>query len=109
MSYAAHENLVAPARQHNQVWRLILGSVVIIAIYVAAQLPYFQVAQTLGGQDWILPIVDGGATTPVHILFLLGSFVFMTLGVVVALLLCHKRGFASLVGGMGHVNVLSGI
>lgn len=95
-AYAPHEALVAPARKHPALWRLVTGSVLIVIVYFALTL---QLMSFLGGlglihssQEFLL------GQSPLGMLALLGSFLFLTLGVVLALRGFQKRGLGSLIG-----------
>ena len=91
---------VAPARRRAQIWRLILGVVVMTAVYLAG-VTVILVAIWLGvgnraWSGWAVEMV--AAVTPVGALLLLASFIGMALAPMVAVRLVHKRSVRSLFG-----------
>jgi uncharacterized protein len=95
--YAAHEVFVAPARACNQVWRLLLGFMVIGVGYVALTQMFFQVVQALLGSGSLQGDLLGGRT-PGAMYLLLFSFAFLAMPVVVVVRLLHRRPVPSLFG-----------
>ncbi len=99
------DNFVAPARQHNQIWRLLLGVVTIAAVYLG----WFMV-MLWGLQLWLgingaiqMATQMGEATSWMGMLLLLPTFGGLALGTIVAAKLIHKRGVATLFGPRGRV------
>lgn len=100
--YPAHEALVAPARKAPQIWRLVMGLVLIAAVYLICNRLIFTLVRQTAGSDadgFFAALANG--TTPLAMLALLGSFGFITLGVAVAAWLAHARGFLSVLGDPG--------
>ena len=101
LAYQAHEMLVAPARNTAQVWRLVLGLVLLAGVYLQCNRILFRMLVTIQGEDafTFFNVVYAGET-PFAMYILLFSFGFMTLGVVVALKVAHKRGVLPLFGNI---------
>lgn len=98
-AYRSHEMLVAPARGTEQLWRLVMGVILIAGVVLLISQFVNQTLVTLLGNSGYASLIgaDGGST-PFAVLYLLTSFGFLTLGVVVALRVAHQRGFAALLG-----------
>ncbi len=92
----AFEAFIAPAQRYPQLWRLILGTVLIGGIYYAVLLTILLPAEITGiiGSDYILD-TRGSMTA----LFL--TFTGAILGVWAAIKLLHKRSFGTLLGPWG--------
>ena len=91
---------IAPARAFAQLWRLVLGLVLIAGVY-------FLWMALMGGLLWLVSGPEGMAPRlqtigqggdPVSLLLLLSTFAGMALGVWAAARLLHKRGWRSLFG-----------
>ncbi|MBV0913320.1 CPBP family intramembrane glutamic endopeptidase [Anianabacter salinae] len=94
---------VAPARAYPQIWRLLVGLLLALAVYLAViaalfVLLFFGLGQADAGY-WIERI--GAANTPTATLLLLGTFLGMALGPVVAARALHKRRAGTLIGPGG--------
>jgi membrane protease YdiL (CAAX protease family) len=98
-AYRSHEVLVSPARDTAQLWRLLMGVILIAGVVLLVSRFITQTLVTLLGSSVYASLIgaDGGST-PVSVLYLLMSFGLLTLGVVVALRVAHQRGFAALLG-----------
>ncbi len=97
-AYIPHEILVGPARARPELWRVVVGCLVIFATAVmlstlASFLTWFIVQP---------PAVETGeraaGQTPLSLLLLLGGFIFLTLGTAVAARLLHNRSLSSILG-----------
>lgn len=93
--YRAHEALVGPARPRGEVWRLILGLILVATGYIALGQYYSRVLGSFLPDD-----MDAGAT-PGGMLLLLFSFGCLSVAVIVVTLVLHGRSFWSLVGPPG--------
>ncbi|TNF64127.1 MAG: CPBP family intramembrane metalloprotease [Rhodobacteraceae bacterium] len=98
-AYAAHEILVGPARARPDLWRTLLGFILIV--FLTFMLGGFADAalSTLAPGRWSQmqdPRLVG--TTPFTMLMLLFGFLFLTVGVAAAVTLLHARGLASVLG-----------
>lgn len=91
---------VQPARARPQIWRLILGLVLIVVIYTMWLV-------LMGGALWLINGSDGferrlaaaaTGSTPGDLILLLGSFAGMALGAFAAARWLHRRSVASLFG-----------
>ena len=100
MQYSAHESFVAPARAFPQLWRLILGLLVVALVYVACFLVILALLTLTSGLDgaqaWLVRM--GQATGPTGTLLLLATFLGMALGPFAAARWLHKRPVISLFG-----------
>ncbi len=94
------ERFVEPARVRPQLWRLILGSVLVFVIYLAGIAVLFGlVFLAVGRADfliWSALIADGA--TPTATLLLMASFVGMGLGPILVARWLHKRSPRTLFG-----------
>jgi membrane protease YdiL (CAAX protease family) len=99
-SYAPLERFVAPARARAEIWRLLLGIVLIVATYLCALFVFSLVLSLAFGThvaNEILARMES-ADTPGSALLLLYSFLAMAAGPMVAARLLHKRSAATLFG-----------
>ncbi|MCC6001914.1 MAG: CPBP family intramembrane metalloprotease [Pararhodobacter sp.] len=96
----AFQSFIAPARAYPQLWRLVLGLMVIGAVY-AGWMGMMGVGLWLAaggeGLEERLEAVARG-DTPWHLILLLATFPGMALGVWVAVRFLHWRGWCSLFG-----------
>lgn len=98
-AYRSHEMLVSPARGTAQIWRLVMGIVLIAGVVLlVSQFVNQTLVTLLGNAGYAALIGADGGSTPISVLYLLTSFGFLTLGVVVALRVAHQRGFAAMFG-----------
>ncbi|MCB2127644.1 MAG: CPBP family intramembrane metalloprotease [Rhodobacteraceae bacterium] len=98
--YAPLEHFVAPARARAEIWRLLLGIVLIVAIYLGALFLFgLGLSRAFGAHvaNEILARMER-ADTPGSALLLLYSFLAMAIGPMVAVRLLHKRSAATLFG-----------
>ncbi len=94
----AFEAFIAPARHYPQIWRILLGIVVVLVVYFGPILLLFIGVGLLYPErvfeiQTMLEVPD----TPQAMFILLSTFFFMGLGAVAAAAV-HRRGLASLVG-----------
>jgi len=96
LGYAAHEALVYRARTHPQLWRLVVGLVVVVGVgYALSSVMYAALLKAFPG-TWMSGLQDG--SNPVAMLVLLGGFGFVIVGVAVAARLLHSRSLSSVTG-----------
>ncbi|MFS4581412.1 lysostaphin resistance A-like protein [Phaeobacter sp. C3_T13_0] len=95
-AYAAHARLVDPARPRSEIWRILLGIFLIGVISYAATHAVLQFLIAVFPGAWIGDLPTG--KSPVAMLVLLGSFVFVTFAVAAVLRLLHQRRLAGLIG-----------
>ena len=97
MTTPAFRRYIAPARKRPQLWRLLLGIGVILAVHVAwlgvLSLALFPLAGFPG-----LDGPEGIGASPAVMVMLLLSFAGLGLGTILAARLLHGRGAASLLG-----------
>lgn len=97
-AYVPHEILVGPARARPELWRILAGTVVILATAIMLSsvlsfvLWFIAQPQTATFED------AGSGQSPLPLILLLGGFVFLTLGTAVAVRLLHNRGLSSVLG-----------
>lgn len=113
--YPAHDGFVAPARDHPQIWRLIVGFLVAILIYVLLTMAVIATAMLLSAPDGFFSEItswDGVGQSPMErelmallsgqrptqVLVILSTFGGMFLGAMAAAKWFHGRSFASLTG-----------
>lgn len=98
-AYAAHDALTAPAQGTAQIWRLIMGLILIAGfVLVASQFINQTLLTFLGPERYDTLVGAGQGSGQASVLFLLLTFGLLTLGVVVALRVAHNRGFPALLG-----------
>ncbi|WP_298840490.1 CPBP family intramembrane glutamic endopeptidase [uncultured Roseobacter sp.] len=97
--YRAHDALIEPVRPTAQLWRLVIGLILVAGVYLLCNQMFFQFLGTVLGPGAVgfFTSLNGG-TSPVSMLILLGTFGFMTLGVAVAVRVAHNRGITSVFG-----------
>ncbi|MFW8633443.1 CPBP family intramembrane glutamic endopeptidase [Cribrihabitans pelagius] len=95
-SYRAHEALVSAARERPQLWRLMLGLLLVALISFGLTVVLQAAVTELFPGPWLDGLADG--SNPAAMLVLLGSFGFLALGVAAAARLLHRRSFASVTG-----------
>ena len=95
-AYAPHEHLVAEARPYPEIWRLLVGLVVVTAVVLALNAALFIVVASLGPPQWVAEFLIGA--TPVSLLVVLSSFAFTTLGVALAAWQLQHRTLRSIIG-----------
>lgn len=98
-AYRPHEQLLSPARETAQIWRLIMGLIIASGVYLICNQTMFRTLYTWQGKNapaFSETLIAG--STPLAMCILLASFGFMTLGVAIALRVVHKRGFADIFG-----------
>lgn len=101
MAYPNHARFVAPARAYPQVWRLLVGLLLALVVYVLVVLMLFTMAWALSGAEG-----DGLAwaqrqlnpNDPNALLLLLSTFTGMALGAMTAARVMHRRPAATLFG-----------
>ncbi|MFK7745686.1 MAG: lysostaphin resistance A-like protein [Roseobacter sp.] len=100
--YTPHQALVAPARDKAQVWRLVMGVVLVAGVFLVASQFLHQTLLTLLGPGGYAALTGAdGRVTQMSVIFLLLSFGLLTLGVAVALRVVHARGFSEIIGDFG--------
>lgn len=94
------DRFVAPARAHPEVWKLGLGIVVTVVVYILWCLALFGIAWILLGEQGtytLLAEIERG-NTRLSVLVILATFVGMAAGPMVAARLVHKRSVRTLFG-----------
>ncbi len=100
MQYTAHQAFIAPARARPQIWRLLLGVLLVMAVYLAGFVVLLGILTLTSGwdgaQNWMRLMATG--STPTGSLLLLASFLGMALGPFLAARLLHRRRIGTLFG-----------
>ncbi len=100
MQYLAHETYIAPARIKPDLWRLLLGILIVALVYaVGVGLVFggvFVVAGPENAERWMVEMVE--ATGPTGTLLLLATFIGMAVGPMLAVILFHGRRIRTLFG-----------
>ena len=92
------EEFIAPARHYPEFWRIIVGLLAALAVYLLPVMAIFAAATAMFPQQVGAFIENPDSIdTPEQMLFLLATFLFMALGAVAAAGV-HRRGLASLIG-----------
>ena len=98
-AYRAHETLVAPARPKGQIWRLVIGVILIAGVFLLANQFLHQTLFTLLGSESYGALTGrDGRSSQLSVVFLLLSFGLLTVAVVVALKVAHNRGITAVFG-----------
>lgn len=100
MPYEAHAAFIAPARGRAQIWRLMVGLVLIAVILLGLTALYQSAVLSLGGAALHRDItrIEGTGQTPAGVLVLLFSFVIMILACAMVTAQVHKRSPLTLLG-----------
>lgn len=94
--YLAHEQLVGPARPKSELWRLLVGLVLISGVVTLLNMGLFAAVSLSGVAGSVL--LSG--ETPVSLLVLLASFSFVIFGVSVAAKHLQKRSLWTVIGAL---------
>jgi membrane protease YdiL (CAAX protease family) len=98
-AYRAHEALAAPARGKAQLWRLLVGAILIAGVFLLGYQFLERMLLTLLGPAGLADLTGAtGRSSRVSVLFLLFSFGLIILSVAVALRVAHNRGFLPVLG-----------
>ncbi len=98
-AYAPHEALAAPARDTAQIWRLVVGMILIAGVFLLSYQFVEQTLFTILGADGFERLTGlDGQTTQLSVLFLLFSYGLIIVSVIVALRVAHHRGFLEVLG-----------
>jgi membrane protease YdiL (CAAX protease family) len=100
MPYDAHADFIAPARARAQIWRLIVGLVLIMAIILGLTALFHAALLALGSEALHRDVtrLEGTGSTPAGVLALLYSFVIMIIATVAVTAQLHKRSPLTLLG-----------
>ncbi|WP_300032802.1 type II CAAX endopeptidase family protein [uncultured Roseobacter sp.] len=97
--YRAHDALIEPVRKTAQLWRLVMGLILVAGVYLLCNQMFFQFLGTILGPGAIEFFVGLNAgVSPVSMLVLLMTFGFMIFGVAIAVRVAHSRGITSVFG-----------
>jgi uncharacterized protein len=100
MQYSEHAPFVAPARLRPEIWRLVVGLLLSVAVYFLGVAGVFLLVMAWSGLEgargWMAEMA--GSAGPTGTLLLLATFVGMALGPMLAVRLFHRRSVRSLFG-----------
>ena len=98
--YDAHADFIAPARGKAQIWRLLLGLLLVLAIVVGLNALLHLAVLRFAGDALHRDItrIEAPGQSPAGVLVLLYSFLIMTLAAAVVTLQLHKRNPLTLLG-----------
>ncbi|WGW04188.1 CPBP family intramembrane glutamic endopeptidase [Tropicibacter oceani] len=98
--YAPHERLVLHARRKPEIWRLMLGLMLIAIVMYALSRAFFAILQVVASEQTYFDVYSSiqTATTPSGLLVLLFLMGAMGIGTMVAAELVHQRPAATLFG-----------
>jgi membrane protease YdiL (CAAX protease family) len=95
MAYAPHETLTDPAQASRAPWRLLVGMILMVALYLPLAMAY---ATVVRGSLGIAPGALFDGSSPAAVLVLLAEFGLLIAVLAIALRLLHWRGLGSLIG-----------
>ena len=101
MSYAPHEDFIHPARARSELWRVVVGYALIMAVELGLVYALFAVVSQVIGYDRAFSAFEGvfrSAVTTRDTLLLLASFVFVAAGTAVVTVQLHRRSPLGLFG-----------
>ncbi|MFU8883592.1 MAG: lysostaphin resistance A-like protein [Rhodobacterales bacterium] len=100
MPYNAHAAFIAPARARAQIWRLIVGLVLIMAIILGLTALFHAALLALGSEALHRDVtrLEGTGSTPAGVLALLYSFVIMIIATAAVTAQVHRRSPLTLLG-----------
>ena len=100
MTSRPFDSFVAPARERPQIWRLLVGCLLIAIVYAVGIALVFVAAWVLLGlpmdTQWLEEVMV--ADTPRPMIILLSTFAGMALGPMIAVVALHRRGAGTLFG-----------
>mmetsp|Transcript_23022 Transcript_23022/g.38984 ORF Transcript_23022/g.38984 Transcript_23022/m.38984 type:complete len:302 (-) Transcript_23022:4610-5515(-) len=105
LNYRAHEELVAPARDYPQLWRLALGLVLAAGIFLVLSQVLFGTLFSLMEPETAQRVARGArdGQTAAGMLILLGQLGLLAVAAGLVCVMVHKRGPLTLIGPMGLV------
>ncbi|TCO73519.1 CPBP family intramembrane glutamic endopeptidase [Rhodovulum euryhalinum] len=104
MRYRPHESLIQPARARPELWRLVAGGVMAVAVHLGLIYAAFGLVAAASGTEIAASVFAGVFATTLTVadaLWLLASFGCLVVGTLVAARLVHNRGLVSLTGPPG--------
>ncbi len=95
-AYDPHQVLLTEARKRPELWRLIVGMVIVAAVVLILNTILFTMIANLGSTKWARDFLSG--TSPEALLVILASFIFAILGVALAARWAQRRSLATVIG-----------
>lgn len=96
MSYEPHDSLIRPARMSASPARLILGTVMVVAIYLSLLFMFANALPSFLGPGLLNALYDEDG--PAYVLLLLFQFGFMIVALSMVLRTIHRRQLRTLIG-----------
>ncbi len=88
-----------PAQDRHEIWRIVLGAVLMIAIFGAGQVGMFVLLPLLTDIDGLASVdITPFGSKPIEILFIFSTFIPGLIGIMVILRVLHRRRFVTLFG-----------
>ena len=97
---ANFEKFISPAIERQEIWRVIVVGAIWMALYLLLSSLYFLAAFGLGYLENLDALREGEFNTPPLMIFLLSSFLFWILALLIPMWFFHRRGLISLLGGL---------
>ena len=98
-AYSAQGPLLDAARPKAQIWRLIIGLILVAGVFLLSnQFVHRTLFSLLGSSGYNALTSVSSGSSQLSVLFLLFSFAFLFFGGVVALKVAHARGFLEVFG-----------
>ena len=98
-AYSAQRPMLDPARPKAQLWRLLMGLVLVAGVFlICNQIAHQTLFNVLGPSGYDALTAASGGSSQLSVLFLLFSFGFLIIGVIVALKVAHTRGVLDVFG-----------
>ena len=96
MSYEPHDSLIRPARTSANPVRLVMGCVMVVAIYLSLLFLFAQYLPAFFGPDAVRNAYDEDSAS--YVFLLLFQFAFMTVALSMVLRTIHRRHLRTLIG-----------
>lgn len=98
-AYASHELLVRSVRRYPELWRLLLGFLIIVLFVTILNAVFFAVVESLAPPGWAASVTQGA--TPLALLIVLASFAFAIMGVALVARRLQHRAPITVIGQPG--------
>ncbi|MEL7014291.1 MAG: CPBP family intramembrane glutamic endopeptidase [Pseudomonadota bacterium] len=96
MSYEPHDSLIRPGRTSSNPARLIIGCVMVVAVYLSLAFLFAQYLPAFIGADAVQAAYDEDSTS--YVFLMLFQFVFMIVALSMVLRTIHRRQLRTLIG-----------
>lgn len=97
--FKVHNGFIEPAKAKSDLWRIPLTLLIFVAFYVIFTLLVMGIGMALVSPADQMQVISGpNFSTPPLMVLIMSSFAGMTGGLVLAMLIVHRRGLKSLLG-----------